>query len=219
METVLFDLDGTLVDSIELILASFRHTVAAHRPGPGSEALGDRHWLATIGQPLRVQLRAVAESEAEAEAMLATYESFYIAHHDQYVRPFPGIPLALDRLRESGVRMGIVSGKRRRGILRSLERARLGEYFEVLVGADDLAEHKPHPGPILRAMEALGADPARTAYVGDAPQDMMAAKRAGVRAVACLWGPFARDELALHEPDHWLERVDELHARRWFAAG
>jgi pyrophosphatase PpaX len=214
VETVLFDLDGTLVDSIGLILASFRHTMAAHRDG----AFGDRHWLQTIGQPLRVQLQQIAKDDAEADAMLATYESYYIAHHDDYVRPFPGIPLALDALRDRGVRMGIVSGKRRRGILRSLRSADLEAYFEVLVGADDHGEHKPHPGPILKAMETLGADPRRTAYVGDAPQDVIAARRAGVRAIACLWGPFSREELAQHQPDDWLESVEEIHSRIRFSA-
>lgn len=209
METILFDLDGTLVDSIGLILASFRHTMAEHRGG----AYGDEHWLRTIGQPLRVQLSEIARDEADTDAMLATYEAFYVAHHDTYVRPFPGIPSVVRALRERGVRLGIVSGKRRRGILRTIRHAQLESYFEVLVGADDSDEHKPHPAPLFKAMETLGSDPRRTAYVGDAPQDIIAARRAGVRAIACLWGPFSREELATHEPDDWLEQVQEIHSK------
>ena len=199
--TILFDLDGTLLDSIPLILASFRHTVRAHGAGP----VGDDRWLESIGQSLRSQLATIARDDAELEAMMATYRDHYVAHHDDHVRAFPGVRDALTRLRARGVKMGIVSGKVRRGIERGLRHTGLAEYFDVLVGADDLAEHKPHPAPLLRAAEAIGAVDA--VYVGDAPADMEAARRAGMQSVACLWGPFDR---AVLEADRYLTRVPEL---------
>ncbi len=199
--TILFDLDGTLLDSIPLILASFRHTLAAHGIDPGS----DDRWLDTIGQPLRTQLGAVARQEAELDAMVATYRDYFVAHHDSYVCAFPGVFDALVSLRDRGVTMGIVSGKVRRGIERGLRHTELAEFFDVLVGADDVAEHKPHPAPLCRAAEALGATDAL--YVGDAPGDMQAARRAGMEAVACLWGPFDRDVL---DADRYLSRPAEL---------
>lgn len=199
--TILFDLDGTLLDSISLILASFRHTVKVH----GAAPVADARWLTTIGQPLRAQLGAIARDAAELEAMAATYRDYFVAHHDEYVRAFPGVREALLRLRNRGVRMGIVSGKVRRGIERGLTHTRLAEFFDVLVGADDVPEHKPHPAPLLRASEELGAREAL--YVGDAPGDMEAARRAGMSAIACLWGPFDRAAL---EADQYLTRPEHL---------
>lgn len=201
VRSILFDLDGTLLDSIPLILASFRHTLTAHgfEPGP------DDRWLETIGRPLRSQLASVARDEAELDAMRATYRDYYVAHHDRYVRSFPGVFDALASLRDRGVAMGIVSGKVRRGIERGLRHTQLAEFFDVLVGADDLAEHKPHPAPLRRAAEALGATDG--IYVGDAPGDMEAARRAGMEAVACLWGPFARKTL---KADRYLSRPPEI---------
>jgi pyrophosphatase PpaX len=198
---ILFDLDGTLVDSIPLILASFRHTVAAH----GAAPVDDGRWLTTAGQALRTQLATVARDDAELEAMVATYSDYYVTNHDDHVRAFAGVRDALARLRDRGVVMGIVSGKTRRGIERGLAHTRLGEFFEVLVGADDLPEHKPHPAPLLRAADALGGT--GPIYVGDAPGDMEAARRAGMPAIACLWGPFDRAALAA---DRYLTSPAEL---------
>lgn len=198
---ILFDLDGTLLDSIPLILASFRHTVAAH----GRSPIDDDAWLSSIGQPLTVQLRGIARDAAELGAMLTTYREYFIAHHDEYVRAFPGIPQALASLKGRGVRMGVVSGKVRRGIERGLRHTGLMPLFDVLVGADDHPEHKPSPAPLILARERLGVDV--TAYVGDAPGDMEAARRAGMRAVACLWGPFERTAL---DADVWLSAPDEI---------
>jgi pyrophosphatase PpaX len=199
--TILFDLDGTLIDSIPLILASFRHTVSAH----GAAPVGDDRWLESIGQSLRSQLATIARDDAELEAMMATYRDHFVANHDRCVRAFPGVRDALARLRDRGVTMGIVSGKVRRGIERGLRHTGLAEFFDVLVGADDMAEHKPHPAPLRRAAEALGSTDA--IYVGDAPCDMEAARRAGMQSVACLWGPFDRAAL---DADRYLARVPEL---------
>lgn len=171
----------------------------------GRPPVDDAVWLSTIGQPLGVQLSTLAKDDVELGAMLTTYREYFIAHHDDYVRAFPGIPQALAALRERGVRMGIVSGKVRRGIERGLRHTRLMELFDVLIGADDHPEHKPSPGPLLQAREMLGVDVA--AYVGDAPGDMEAARRAGLQAVACLWGPFDRTVL---DADRWLSAPEEI---------
>jgi pyrophosphatase PpaX len=78
------------------------------------------------------------------------------------------------------------------------------------VGADDVTRAKPDAEPVLAAMAALGADPATTVFVGDSPHDMAAGRAAGVRTAAVLWGPFRRDHLAPHAPDHWLDDPEAL---------
>ena len=118
IRTVLFDLDGTLIDSKALILSSFRHTLESHR----GVAPPDDEWLATMGQPLLTQLRGFASDEDEVQAMLATYLEHNYEHHDQMVQPYPGVSDTLRRLHEDGYPLGIVTSKKLEGTRRGLRR-------------------------------------------------------------------------------------------------
>jgi len=203
--TYLFDLDGTLLDSVELILASYRHTALAHR----GEAPDDAVWLAGLGTPLRTQLRHLSDDPAEIEAMADTYREHNLANHDRMVRPYDGVVEAVRELALRGT-LGLVTSKLRHGALRGLRVARLEDVFTVVIGADDVDRHKPDPAPVLAAVERLGADPTTTVFVGDSPHDMAAGRAAGVRTAAVLWGPFSREALEPHHPDHWLYTPGEL---------
>lgn len=208
IRTVLFDLDGTLIDSKELILSSYRHTMRRHR----GESPPDSEWLATMGTPLLSQLRAFARDEREAREMMATYVEHNHRLHDRMVRPYAGIRQALSRLSEGGFRLGIVTSKRREGTEMGLRACGLREsWFSVIVTADDVTRHKPDPDPVLAALEGLGMERAGEAvYVGDSVHDMRAGRAAGVRTAAALWGPYSREELSPASPDVWLEEVEEL---------
>ncbi len=206
LQTVLFDLDGTLIDSIRLILDSYHHTLATH----GLPPRDDEYWLRGLGTPLRVQLAEWSGDPSVLEAMIATYRSYNLAHHDARVRAYPGVPQAIGTIRASGLRMGLVTSKNRRGAERGLLAAGLAEAMEVLVCADDVSRPKPHREPVDRAVALLGADPATTIYVGDSIHDMESGRAAGVRTAAVLWGPFARDTLAPARPDFWLDRPEDL---------
>lgn len=204
--TVLFDLDGTLIDSIELILRSYRHTLITHR----GEAPADDVWLAGLGTPLRSQFRVFTEDSAEIEAMIATYRDYNLANHDAMVRAYPGTREAVARLRARGYRLGVVTSKLRAGAFRGLERCGFEDLFEIVVGADDVELPKPNPEPVLKAVALLDADARSTVFVGDSPHDLAAGREAGVQTAAVLWGPFGRVELASHLPDHWLNSPSEL---------
>jgi len=203
--TYLFDLDGTLLDSVELILASYRHTALAHR----GEAPDDAVWLAGLGTPLRTQLRHLSDDPAEIEAMAETYREHNLANHDRMVRPYDGVVEAVRALALRAT-LGLVTSKLRYGALRGLRVAGLEDAFAVVIGADDVDRHKPDPAPVLAAVERLGADPATTVFVGDSPHDMAAGRAAGVRTAAVLWGPFPREALEPHQPDHWLYTPRDL---------
>jgi pyrophosphatase PpaX len=203
--TYLFDLDGTLLDSVELILASYRHTALAHR----GEAPDDAVWLAGLGTPLRTQLRHLSDDPAEIEAMTATYREHNLANHDRMVRPYDGVVHAVRGLTSRGT-LGLVTSKLRQGALRGLRVADLEEAFSVVIGADDVDRHKPDPAPVLAAIERLGADPSTTVFIGDSPHDMAAGRAAGVRTAAALWGPFPRETLEPHRPDYWLYAPADL---------
>ena len=203
---ILFDLDGTLIDSIELIFASYRHTLQVHR----GTVPPDEVWLAGLGTPLWKQLEAFAETPTEIDEMVATYREFNFANHDRMVRPYPGTRGALATLKAHGHRLAVVTSKSRRGTERGLSVCGLAEFFEILVAVDDVENPKPHAEPVLKAMELLEAQPETTVFVGDSPHDMAAGRAAQVRRAAALWGPFPRSDLEPHAPEIWLEHPKEI---------
>jgi len=206
LSTFLFDLDGTLIDSIELILRSYRHTMRVHR---GLEP-PDELWMKGLGTPLWVQFRHWTDDPAEMEAMVATYRAYNLAHHDELVRPYEGVVTAVRNLRTQGKTLGLVTSKTREGALRGLQVAGLGDGFEVIVGADQVTHPKPHPEPVLKALEQLRAPAADTVFIGDSRPDIECGRAAGVKTAAALWGPFDRSHLADLAPDYWLERPEDL---------
>lgn len=204
---VLFDLDGTLADSVELILHCYRHTMETHL----GRALPDERWLATIGTPLSEQLREFGRSDDEAAAMLETYVSFQRTVHDGMVRSYPGVADVLDVYRDGGTPVGVVTSKRREMAVRTLECCGLDSYVQVLVGADDVERGKPDPEPVHAALDALGVEPSRSVlFVGDSPFDVAAGKAAGIRTAGALWGPFEREALEEAGADHLLSSLGEM---------
>jgi pyrophosphatase PpaX len=206
LRTVLFDLDGTLIDSVRLILDSYHHTLAAHGLPPRT----DEDWLQGVGTPLTVQLSEWGHDAATLQALIATYREYNLANHDRMVTVYPGIVAAVEAIRAAGLRTGLVTSKNRNGALRGLTLARLEQMMDVLVCADEVTRPKPDPEPVEKAMALLGADPASTVYVGDSIHDMVSGRAAGVRTAAALWGPFSRSHLEGAEPDYWLDSPADL---------
>jgi pyrophosphatase PpaX len=206
IQTVLFDLDGTLIDSIRLILDSYHHTLAAHGVPPRT----DEDWLRGVGTPLSVQFAEWQDDLGKLEAMVATYRAYNLAHHDRMVTVYPGVVAAIETIRAAGRRTGLVTSKNRQGALRGLTLVRLEAMMDVLVCADEVTNPKPHPEPVEMAVALLGADSATTVYVGDSIHDMVSGRAAGVRTAAALWGPFGREHLELATPDYWLETPADL---------
>ncbi len=188
---VLFDLDGTLIDSIPLLVASMRHAFEGHPRAPSVA-----EWVALIGTPLDGMIRRWALDEEDVERLKDRYKTYQWAHHDAMVRAFPGVPELLATLSARGVRMALVTSKLEPSARRSLEFLGLMRHFEHVVGIEATGRHKPHPEPVEHAMERLGARPEETAFVGDSPHDVEAGNAAGVATVASLWGPFTREQLA-----------------------
>ena len=208
LSTFLFDLDGTLIDSVELILRSYRHTLRTHRGTVPPDAM----WLKGLGTPIRVQLRQWTEDPVEIEQMAATYSVYNMEHHDALVRPYDGIVDTVHSLKEDGKRLGLVTSKVRSGATRGLKVAGLEAAFDVIVGADDVRNPKPHPEPVLAALEQLGAQPGEAVFIGDSRHDLESGRAAGVKTAAALWGPFDRPHLADLKPDFWLEHPDDILA-------
>ena len=205
--TVLFDLDGTLIDSIELILSSYRHTMQIHRGNPMSDDL----WIAGLGTPLRVQFRHFTDDSEEVEAMIATYREHNIANHDRMVTAYPGALGTVRALKAAGIRLGIVTSKNDRGLERGLNLCGFNGLFDSLVTCDTLPESKPDPAPVRRCLTDIGhAEGHRALFVGDSPHDIAAGNGAGIETAACLWGPFDREQIARENPTFWLESFEDL---------
>jgi len=206
---LLFDLDGTLADSIALLLAAFHHTFATHRP---DATPSDEDWIAGIGTPLITQMRQIVPNETEAQQMILTYREFQHTHHDDMLREFEGVGDTLALLKSRHHPTALVTSKSNDLALRALTWLHLTTYIDVVVGMDSTERHKPEPEPVLHALSALGATPDNALFLGDSPHDIAAGNAAGVTSVAALWGPFSRTVLASASPTCFLEHIRELPA-------
>ncbi|OGU03515.1 MAG: hypothetical protein A2085_08330 [Gemmatimonadetes bacterium GWC2_71_10] len=206
--TILFDLDGTIIDSIELIMESYRHTMRRHR----GKCPPDEVFLAGIGTPLRVQFAQFTNDADELAAMIATYREWNLSNHDRMVAAYPGAVETISKLKAAGSRLGLVTSKNLGGVKKGLALVGLEGVFESFVTADRLEESKPDPKPVLTALEDLGAAKDSALFVGDSPHDVAAGRRAGIKTAACLWGPFTRERLAEERPDFWLSSFADLLA-------
>ena len=204
---VLFDLDGTLIDSGPIILASMKHasvTVLGREPD-------EERVRAAIGGPgLIAQMRDLAPDRDDEHA------DAYRAHNEPLhaeLEGFPGVLELLPVLRDEGRTLGIVTAKRLKTVDLALDRFPvLRETMDVVIGAEDSERHKPEPDPLLEAVRRLDVDPGDAAYVGDSPFDVRAAKAAGMLAVAVGWGGIHPDErLSREKPDALVHTAEELH--------
>jgi pyrophosphatase PpaX len=210
IDTLLFDLDGTLVDSIDLIVEGFHRIWEqnfSYRPERAEvvKTIGiliDNAMHGLIDAGVRQnRITRIEDRQIVVKRLLDEYREYYIACHDEMIRPFPGVNETLTELRTRGYRIGVVTSKRRMGADRSLKVFGIDLLLDCVVAAEDTELHKPNPDPILKGMELLGSKPETTAYIGDSTHDMIAGKRAGVLTVAALWGPFDPEELKATEPN------------------
>jgi pyrophosphatase PpaX len=204
---VLFDLDGTVIDSGGIILASMRHAA--------KEVLGveprDEELMAAVGGPgLEAQMHALAPDLVEE--LVTVYRAHNEPLHDELVC-CAGMDDVLVRLADEGRRLGIVTAKRRKTVELAFAKVPLGHLFETVVGGDETERHKPHPEPLLLALERLEGRASEAAYVGDAPFDVQAARAAGIFSVAVTWGGIhARERLEAEDPDALVDTAEELLA-------
>jgi pyrophosphatase PpaX len=202
---VLFDLDGTVIDSGAIILASMKHaTETVLGAAPPDEEL-----LAAVGGPgLEAQMRAL--SPDRADELVRVYREHNEPLHDE-LTACDGMDDVLVRLREEGRRLGLVTAKRRASVELAFAAVPLGHLFDVVVGGDETERHKPDPEPLLLGLERLGAQPDEAVYVGDSPFDVRAARSGGLHAVAVTWGGIhGRAALEAEEPDAIVDTPEEL---------
>ena len=204
--TVFFDLDGTLIDSAAMILASFRYATRTVL----RREIPDQELLAAVGGPgLRAQMEALAPDRVDE--LVEVYSEHNVGLHPG-LQACDGVLDLLANLKEEGRRLGVVTAKRRATLALAFEvLPELGQ-FDVTIAAEDTKRHKPHPQPLLTALERLDEEPAHAAYVGDSPFDVQAAKAAGMGAIAVTWGAIhPRERLEREQPDAVVDTCRELY--------
>lgn len=204
-KAVLFDVDGTLLDTIPLIVESYQDTFRHFFGHPGSVP----DILAGIGIPLDAFFRRSWPDQADA--MKAIYLEHNHARLDTHIAVFREVPILLDRLSRLNVPMGIVTSKSRYSAMRSLKEFDLDRYFQTFIVKESTQQHKPHPEPLFEAMRQMRLnDPSRVVFVGDSLHDLQCAQRAGCRSAIVDWTAMPAAELAAAGPDLWLQKTGQL---------
>jgi pyrophosphatase PpaX len=202
--TVLFDLDGTLIDTNELIITTYLHTLEKYYPSKYQR----EDVLPFLGPTLHEVFGNMDPDRVEE--MVSEYRAFNIANHDDLVKEFVGVKETVQTLKERGYKMGIVTTKRHDVTLKGLRLMELEDYFEVIVAYDHVEKVKPDPEPIFKALEQLDSTPEESIMVGDNFHDILAGKNAGTATAGVAWSIKGREYVAKYEPDYMLENMKDL---------
>lgn len=204
---VIFDFDGTLADTIPLIVASFN---AACKMPLGRE-LSAEEVIARFGIPDAAMLRRELQNESQ-ETVTKAIENYFRCYEQQHsmVEIFPGINEMLQRLQQRRIPLGVMTGKGRLAAEISLRQLGWESVFGSTITGDDVGQQKPHPEGVLRAARELNVAPEGCIFVGDSPADIGAGKAAGMTTIAALWHNFYEDELRAAAPDYWATTTEEL---------
>ncbi|WP_243388238.1 pyrophosphatase PpaX [Bacillus kexueae] len=204
INTLLFDLDGTLINTNDLIIESFMHTLEHYFPGQYTR----EDVLAFIGPPLHDSFEKLDKDRLEE--MVQTYRKFNHEQHDVLVKEFDTVYETVKTLHEKGYKLGIVTTKIRQTVNMGLKLTKLDQFFDVVVTLDDVENAKPHPEPIEKALELLKASPEETIMVGDNVHDIEAGKNAGTKTAGVAWSVKGEAYIRSHEPDFVLEKMSDL---------
>ena len=208
---LLFDFDGTVMDTQDLILETFTQVFKEHKP---EHTLTEAELYSFLGPTLTDSFSRFFPSD-QVEDMVAAYRKLNIELHDQYVKPMDHVLDVLQDLKDQGYHMGIVSSKLQEPILYAMEMTNMTDFFEVVYGMDDYDKVKPDPDGILKAMKDNYYDRSSFIYIGDTVTDIEAGRRAGAYTIGYLFDEKRRDELVASNPnaiiDDWrdLEKILE----------
>ncbi|WP_066637729.1 HAD-IA family hydrolase [Desulfolucanica intricata] len=203
IEYLLFDLDGTLINSLPLIEKTFKRVFTTMNiPWNNGEV------LKTVGLPLRQVSREYA-GEKELE-FFNLYQEYQREDHDQLIKIYPGTIETLRELRNRKYSLGIVTSKRRALVDEELNFTGLNELIQISVTVNDAEKPKPEPDPVLKALQLFNITPEQAIYIGDSWYDILSGQRAGVKTVGVTWGMAKREELMEYKPDIIVDSWDEI---------
>ncbi|MBY0146377.1 pyrophosphatase PpaX [Neobacillus niacini] len=204
INTLLFDLDGTLIDTNELIISTYLHTLEKYYPGKYTR----EDVLPFLGPTLHEVFGKMDPDRVEE--MVLEYRTYNLANHDALVKEFVGVMETIETLKKKGYKLAIVTTKREDVAFKGLRLMKLDSYFDVMIAYDHVKKVKPDPEPIFLALEKLGSKPEEALMVGDNFHDVLAGKNAGTKTAGVAWSIKGREYLAKYEPDFMLENMTDL---------
>lgn len=205
IKTILFDFDGTLIDTNELIYHSFDYTFKKFGYSFTKEEI-----LQFNGPPLRETFSQL--NPDLAEEMIRTYRIHNAQHHEAYVKLFPNVKETLEVLREKGFELGVVTAKMREGVKQGMEITGIESYFDTIVTIDDVENPKPHPEPVIKALNKLNAEADTAIMIGDNYHDIIAGNKAGTKTAGVSWSLRGKEYLKQFNPTYMLEDMSDLLA-------
>ncbi len=204
INTVLFDLDGTVLDTNNLIVQSFQHT---YKTVSGIEK--DRDYIVkSFGEPLAVTMER--EFEIPTDEAIRIYREFQYDSFENLIDVFPGMDQVTIRLFNKGYKLGVVTSRLRNTTVRGLKKYNILNYFDCIITADDTKKHKPHPEPINMALEKLQSKPEQTLMIGDSLFDIKCAHNAGVKSAIVTWSELSEEEYMIENPDYIIEKAEDI---------
>ncbi|WJE52503.1 pyrophosphatase PpaX [Bacillus cereus] len=204
INTVLFDLDGTLINTNELIISSFLHTLNKYYP----DQYKREDVLPFIGPSLHETFGSMDENKVDE--MIQCYRQFNHEHHDELVEEYETVYETVRELKKQSYKIGIVTTKARQTVEMGLKLSKLNDFFDVVVTIDDVQHVKPHPEPIQKALKLLHAKPEETLMVGDNHHDIVGGQNAGTKTAAVAWTIKGREYLESYKSDYVLDKMSDL---------
>lgn len=202
--TLLFDLDGTLLNTNELIIASFTDTLNHYCPGQFK-----REDIIPFLGPTLIDTFTSIDPE-RADEMVAHYREHNWRNHDLLVTQFDGVFETVQTLKRSGYKLAIVTTKKRNVVEKGLRLSKLDQFFDVVVTLDDVENAKPDPEPLLKALEQVDSTPEEAIMIGDNSHDILGGKNAGTKTAGVAWSLKGREFLDTFKPDYMLENMSDL---------
>lgn len=199
---ILFDLDGTLVNTNDLIIDSFRYTFEVLRkPVPTKNEI-----INCFGEPLHETMKKFFDDVDEA---VKIYREFNLKYHDEKISPYENVEKVLKTLKNEGYKLAVVTSKNRSTSIRGLKFFNLLNYFDVLITSDEVENHKPHSEPVLKACGILNVDPSNAIMVGDSIYDIISGRNAGSKTCGVNYS-FMREKLLEMKADYYIDNLIEI---------
>ncbi|MFX0547971.1 pyrophosphatase PpaX [Hathewaya histolytica] len=205
IKAILFDLDGTLVDTNDLIIKTFQYTF---KTVLGLE-IKEAEILSFFGEPLATTMERY--SKDKKEELINFYKEHNMKTHDDYIKKIDGALDGVKLLKKAGYKLGIVTSKIKTAALKGLEFAEMVHYMDVIVTPEDTELHKPNPEPIYKACEILKIKPEEVIMIGDSSYDILCGKNAGAKTALVSYTALNKEELLKLKPDMYINSIVELY--------
>jgi len=204
IKAILFDLDGTIIDTNELILTSFDYVLNNYL----GLNIGREEILESFGIPLKDVMNHYAKERAEE--LVDEYIRYSLDSHDKYIKSYDHVEEGLIKLKNKGLKVAIVTSKRRGTALRGLNCFDLEKYFDVIITPEDSKKHKPDGEPVLKACESLNVNPEETIMVGDSHNDILCGKNAGSKTCLVNYTALDVEKIRTYKPDFTIDRIEDI---------